>query len=429
MPRIAPTLLLLLMLNACAHTNGLVADTPANASATTVKWVNITPFSAVRWGCDDTKASASARGYPGFYSRLHIVGLSIPSSADRGQKVEILSYNPRYWLERLVWGQHHAVSLSANVAVGEFKATVPLVTIDHVSNRNDGETFSRIVYHQAQQFPLVLMKATGGTDVVSVKVQVRASDVYESSAAGTTLQLVQQALNIVSPQSAVLTALTAQSSKDMASAVDTTVSKLFGTSIDEEQWVDQSIRAWGKGVDIDFRIPPAEGGWDETAYEGIGKWRVSWDQARPSVFSPVRLDEAAVSLDPSADGCSDDPQARETNARKAQANAKKDALTRPAEVLTFPLSNAARSSGTVEAYLKQQSWWSASMQAFAAAGATPKPDDIAKFCRAIRTAMTDVGLNALDAEIVALSVKAAGDIPSAVVTKMGENSADCGGGT
>lgn len=285
------------------------------------------------------------------------------------------------------------------VSAGSYTATVPLVTIDHVSTKSDGESFNRIVYHQAENYPLFLFKADGSNEVVSVKAAVKISNQIQSGAAGAALQVAQNAIKYVAPQSAVLTTLSQQSADNKANAIDAAVNKLFAASVDEEQWSDSDIRMWQSGVSIIFQIPASEGSLEPDPAP-VGTWTVQFAKPRPSIFYDV---DVCPSTDKSAVGlrC-------ESSFDKAAAVAESKA--QPTDVLQFQLLDNGNSLGTIEAYIKKQDWYTAAITAFAG---TPKGTDGAKFCRSIKSSMASLNLNTVDQGIIAHAAVAAMSIPDA----------------
>ncbi len=393
------------------------AQVGPGAPAGPQNWVNITPLSHVSWDMADYPNGK----FSDAYTRLVITSITADNCGSNPQcgNATTYGYETRSWIERLFLGTHHTVNLTAKVSVGDFQATVPLATIEHVSNRTDGEGFSRIVYHQAWQFPLFLVKGDGSNDVVSTQFLVKGSDQYQSSGAATALQVAQEVTSTVAPQANVLTVLSAQANKDLATALDKTVSQLFGTSIDEEQWVDKPTTLWGDGVVASFRIPTTEGDWDdENQYRPIGSWTVTFDYPRPSIFSDAQICEG-----PSHASVAE-PSRCFPSFNEAARFAERSAATRPGEVLSFALVSGTKAVGTVGAYLAQQDWWANSLKKFPVDDA-PKRDDVVQFCRSIKNTVAGLGLNYVDAGIVAVSVRKAGILPLKTVAAM-QSTGECG---
>ncbi len=320
-------------------------------------------------------------------------------------------YESRSALARYFFGINRTVNFAVKVTVGSFAATVPLVTLGHVSNATDGEGFVRTVYYQAENFPLFLVKADGSNSVVSGQFSVKASDQYQSGA-GAIIQTAQTVIKAVAPQSAVVTTLSAQATKDAATAIDGAINKLLARSIDEEPWIDNDIRRWGAGVSVTFSIPFQEGAWDQ-AYGHVGTWTITFDYPRPSIFSDVQI-------------CPVKEQTTcKANFTAAAMQAQTDTAKRPEQVLAFQLLNGAQTLGTVEAYLKQQDFWTTAQKAFQAKEGV-KADDVSQFCRSIRNSMATLNLNYIDSGIVVVSVRKSSALTSAVADLMEKDKVNCG---
>jgi hypothetical protein len=420
-----------LLLTGCAQTRVPAVSPPLEPEPTAVgsaglagarlgsggqqhNWVNITPLSQVSWDMADYPNGK----FSDTYTRLVITSITADNCGSNPQcgNATALGYAPRNWIERLLVGTHHTINLTVKISIGDFSATVPLATVDHVSNRTDGEGFSRIVYHQAMRFPLFLVKGDGSNDVVSTQFMVKGSDQYQSSVAATALQVAQEVTSTVAPQAGVLTALSAQSNKDLASALDKTVSQLFGTSIDEEQWVDKPTTLWGDGVVASFSIPATEGDWDnESQYRTIGSWTVTFDYPRPSIFADAQI------CDGPPRSPADQPSRCFPSFDRAARFAERSATARPGEVLSFALVSGTKAVGTVGAYLAQQDWWANSLKTFPS-GAAPKREDVVQFCRLIKDTIASLGLNYIDAGIVVVSVQKAGILPLKTAAAMQSDS-------
>lgn len=378
--------------------------------------INITPFSDLSW----QEMAYPTSVYSNVYARLKVLYEPLPGQSSAAG-TDFLSYRERTVVERFLMGRHASFNITAKVAIGSFTATVPLVSLDHVSNSTSGEVFSRVIYRQAKQYPLFLVRGMGGEDVVSIQFSVRRSHETQTGAAALGLQLVQQAVALAAPETAVLTTLTAQSSKDIATALDRTVSQLYDTSISESQWIDKDTALWGGGVRAQFKLPVAE--WDLTGgepsdYRSIGSWTVTLSRPRPSIFSQVQICDPSP---PVADETSLCEKTFAAAARRAQA----DAAQKAASVLAFSLIGALQDYDNIGAYLTQQGWWSAAEKKFLLATA-PHPEDVAQFCRSIKTTVAGLGLNNIDGGIVVDAVRQAANLPLAVTHAMAANTTDCG---
>lgn len=335
----------------------------------------------------------------------------------------VYEYRDRGWFLREIWGTHYSINLTAYVTVGAYKATVPLVTIDHNSNRSAGESFLRVVAHTVQNFPLILVKGDGSNAVATVKFVVKASDETQSSVGALAIQAAESVAKAVAPESSVVTTLSAQSARDRAAALDTAINSLMSKQLDEEQLIDNDVRRWGNGAQIDFQVPPPdnEDTWDKSStFRTVGSWIVTFEDPRPSIFSDIQvchpkmelMDEATSKSDPEQAYC----RAKIADAAKA---AQTDTAIRPEQVLAFNLLSGSQSLGSVSAYLKQQSWWDASMKTFnGLKDDAPKSEDVSSFCKSIKDSLAGIGLNAIDGGIVTSAIRDRAQLPTKVSAAM-----------
>lgn len=381
-------------------------------------FISLTPFTDLAWTGGETKTRAYSDAYTRLVIDSAVSGRDSHGERDPDAQVIPLTYARRNWFLRYLVAKHYTANLSVRVSTENFTATVPLVTIDHISD-DKGEKYLRAVYHRAEAFPLFLVHASGGGGVVSMRFALKVTSDTQSAVAAKAIQLVTTAASAVAPQSRVVTALTAQGTRNLSDAIDNAVGQLFGLSLDEEQWTDRDIRYWqpGQGVSITLRIPKSERDWQgpvtsadwTTAAKSldalytVGTWTVGFDEPRASIFSDRRL-------------CS----GRTGN----------DCLPRPefiaaipaAEVLSFALVGGGDSHyGSVRSYLSQLDWYP---QVMSALQRTPGAEESAQFCRRIRSAMTDLGLNALDAAIVVDAARRGLPLPPGAAAAMA-TSQDC----
>ena len=366
-------------------------------------YISVTPLSAVSATFDRVAGDR----FSDAYTRLAVDAAVSPGGS--GGAAGVLPYATRPVLVRYLFGEHTSLNLTAKVSVGPFVATVPLLTLDHVSNSTAGEAFTRLVSHLAQSFPFFLVRRDGGNTVVSVQFSLKANDSVTSSAAGTALSVAQNVARLVSPESAVVTTLTQQSTKDVAAAIDQAVSRLFTTSIDEEHLLDEDIGRWPPdgGATVELRIPGVEGDWTSApADKSVGTWTIRFAAPKPSIFSDIEICDTGA---PAAGGrCRGDYMTAATDAEKAVS---------PDEVLSFQLINGAQSLGTVATYLKQKDWYTAALSGFATTGGV-SAGTVGQFCRSIKSSITDLALNAVDAGIVADAVRRGLSLPKSVTDLM-----------
>ena len=208
-------------------------------------------------------------------------------------------------------------------------------------------------------------------------------------------------------------------------------------SSDEQQWIDNDVRRWNDGLIVRFRGPDAEneGDWSSKdrldKWLDLGTWRVSFEDPRPSVFADVQLCPArmrppmnkAVTSD--AKGLT--PAGCYATMTQAAVAAREAAAHRPEQVLSFSLTDGDKSVGSVQSYLKQASFWTPAMTAFATMKTADK-DKVVEFCHSIRSVIVGVGLNELDGSIVVAAVRNGLGLSSVVAAEMSNDSKDteCG---
>ena len=396
------------------NTSSVTVATPDTGNSDTESkvasnWISITPYTELSQACPSHCVPFDTR-FTGAYTRLIIYSEGGPPGAVQGTP---LGYEPRNFLERFFAGVHRTVTLTAKVNVGAFAATVPLVTIDHVSNRTSGEAFNRIIYHRAQNYPLFLIASDGSNEIVSTQFVVKASDESQSNAAGETLNLIQGVASFLTPTSAVLTTLTAQNTRNVATAIDQSLNQLLATTIDEEQWTDVDIRH-GYRVSVTFKVPSPENSWSTPPNATVGHWTIDFANPRPSIFSDIEIcppDKATTGAD-----CKATPA-------EAAAAAKLDA--KPAEVLSFHLVANQPTTDTVQKYLMQQDWYQKDIASMSSASSGSLATGVASFCRSIKSAIVGLGLNDTDASIVVGAVQKGVDLSSGITGAMAKDAANC----
>jgi hypothetical protein len=346
-----------------------------------------------------------------------------------GEAIEPYDYLDRGWFKRLFWGTQYTVNLTAYVSVGAFEATVPLMTITHTSNRSEGEKFSRVVVHTAQKFPLFLVKGDSSNSMANVRFVVKASDQTDSRAAAAAIQTAESVAKVLAPEASVLTTLSAQRTRDKAEALDRAINAVLSRQLNEEQWFENDVRRWGEGARITLRGPSPEGetDWNNSSeFVRVGRWDVVFEHPRPSIFA-----DAEICI--SADEAKKLPATCHADFNTAAGVAQSVSATRPQQVLAFNLTPNNQTVGTIGSYLRQQAWWDEALRDFATlktgaaqAGAPPVSADVTNFCQAIKQTVVGLGLNSIDAGIVAVSVRLAAQLPLAVVTQMQSDVSSCG---
>jgi hypothetical protein len=363
--------------------------------------INITPFTglAEQW----TPASAQGGIFADTYTRLIVTSETANGSGQGGAE---LPYIERWPIIRYLIGREFAMNLTASVTAGSFKATVPLLSLDHKSDSNVGEQWSRTVYHSAEAFPLFLVSAAGDGAIPSIRAELKGSIDVSSRLAATGVQVALAVAEDVSPQSKVVTELSKSSVQKKATAVDAAIGKLFGRGIDEGHWSDQDIRywQWQKGVQITFFIPASESGFDSPGKLPVGAWTVTFDEPRPSLFVDWRICNPAAHAALTYDGSGLYAPLRCARSRdEAIARIFKDVDA--ASVLKTSLTDGDNNLGQIQNYLSQQDWYKAAQPNLSdpAKAANAAPD----FCLHIRNTIIAVGLSTTDANIVVWAVATA----------------------
>ncbi len=363
-------------------------------------------------------------GYTNAYTRLIITSRVSGGGTGNGQAdTDYAPYKARDPISRFFWGVHSSLNLSANVTLSggaaPYTASATLLSMDHVSDSANGERFTRVVMHRAENFPLFLVGQDGTHSIVSVKFDLKASDTATGTGAANALAVATGAIKLVSPQAAVLSTLSAATTQNLATALDKAVDQLFSKSIEEEPSGDRDIRTWqpGEGISVQLVIPAEEGDWTGRPVNNVGTWTVTFDDPQPSIFDSVKICANGAShfgLTGASCLAGFDVAARQ---------AEKD--INPSAVLNFPLTNGGTALGTVSAYLAQQAGFTSAITGFAGG---VNANDVAKLCRAINSSMITIGLNSIDAGIVTVAARSMTQIPRSAAALMAAptNASACG---
>lgn len=380
---------------------------PGNTPALPHKAINLTPLSTYTddWSVDASEAVSFANAY----TRLLIYS---DVAADGNQGTTPLPYTERPWWLRALLGQEFSINLTAKVTVGSFETTVPLATIGHESN-SDGEQWNRVIHHSKSNFPFFLVRADGSTSVPVVKFSVSGTKSYSSRGAAAAVQVALGVARATSQPVSVVTRLTEQSTRDKARAIDNAISKLFASGITEEHWTDRDLRLWRigtgnqpNGVTVNFAIPSNEQDWNSEALY-VGKWTITFDYPRPSIFSDWRV-------------CPTNRLSRCATTR-TDAELKIHKEIDASEVLNYVLWNGEHSLGTIRAFVSQQDWYiSAQIALTTPTTAIPAANAL---CRKIANEIAGLGLNGFDAKVVVWAVTQGMPMPNGA-PNFG-NAADC----
>lgn len=346
----------------------------------------------------------------GTYTRLRIVSTNASNTNSSDPSRSYYAYRSRSPVERFFVGKRHSINFTAKVTAGSFVATVPLLTIAHDSTRGEGEVFNRVIRQDAQDFPMFLVRGNSSSDTAAVTLDLRGSDRIESAAAGSALTAVLDATKLVAPTAPLVTTLNKETSKELATAIDGAINKLFAKSVAEQHLVDRSVRRWTPIV-VDLHLPRREGHWSalksgtrgndptlrDLDYVRVGQWLIGFEPPRVSAFTQV-----AVACPTGGANDADCAAALATARTAAGGEVRKNF----GDVLNFPVvRNGA--TGTLGSYLRQLDWWAAGVKAL-----DGTPADVAGVCRSIRDAVAEIGFNDLDAFLAAEAVAASRSVSS-----------------
>lgn len=186
---------------------------------------------------------------------------------------------------------------------------------------------------------------------------------------------------------------------------------MFATSIAEDQLIDHDLGRWAAagGVEVTLSIPRKEGAWpDASSLAKLGTWIVTFDDPRPSIFADVRV-------------CTKIKKDGRCVATYVEAATQAYNKAVPSEVLSYPLAGSGGEVTTTNAFIRKQDWFVAALNQFKD---DTGPTAVSPFCRNIKSAVTEIGLNALDATIVVKAIREGLPLPAGVVAEMKVNH-DC----
>lgn len=376
---------------------------PAGAAAPSTpafgtKLLSITQLSAA----NDTWTNPSSVGgkFNGMYTKLVVrakdIALSAGTGGDQAGNVDYLPYTRRRWLERALFGYDFSVTLTAKVTVKDtLDLTVPLAIVGHASN-SDGETWVREIDLSRSDFPLFLFRSDG-TSVPSLTLEVKGSKSVASKGAAAAVSAITGIAKLAGADPAVITTLTKASTKAATQEVDNAISKLFSSSVTERFVSDRDLKLWGEegssrspqGLVVDLVLPETEEDWNVKNRRPIATWTLTFANPRPSVFYEWNVCEA------------DDVKAR-CSQEVEDARVKVAKGVTPADVLHFRLVPTANGLGQIDAYLRQQKWFTDASVALARSGNDAAAMNM--FCQNVVDSMTSLGLNQFDGVLVLWAV-------------------------
>lgn len=363
------------------------------------------PIAITRLGsADDSWGEPTEIGssFNGMYTKLVVhsrnlrkaPGTAGTGATGTGNEVEFLEYKTRNALARALWGYDYSVTLTAKLHVKDtLDLTAPLVIVGHQSN-SDGETWLREINFQRSDFPLFLFRSDG-TSVPSLTLEVKGSSSVASRGAAAAVSAITGIAKVSGADPAVITKLTEASTRTATQQVDNAISKLFSSSVTERFVSDRDLKRWTEtgtagpsGLMVTLNLPRDEREWNSNLGQ-VGQWILTFANPRPSIFyewSVCANDDPKKRCSKEADG------ARKMVAEHATG----------ADILHFKLVPAANTLGQVDAYLRQQKWFTDASVALARTGDLTSAKN--NFCQNVVDAMTALGLNEFDGQLVLWAV-------------------------
>lgn len=365
----------------------------SSANAQDARTARLTPFSKV-----DEDTTTGAKIPINTYTRLEV------TSSDRNEQV--IDYAKRNLFFRIAIGKTYTSNVILNSEAGQFKATIPLIAREYNSSSKTGEAFVREITYDAFKFPLFLVSSDSRSQVGNFVLSVDMAEANDSNVASLSLDVISKAIEAVAPTSGVVTALTKESTDDVANTLDSVASQMTATSVREKTSFDLKLDQGTRYI-LSVYGPTFES--DELKRDRlIGQWTIEFAEPRPSIFSDI-----TCTVNRSDKCASSDP------AMTPRQEAYDQATANPSNVLAYELVDKVGDLGTIAAYLKQQDWWSESLAAL-----DEESPAYARFCRRIRNSIAEIGLNDLDGRIVANAVARSSLVSDAISAGL-LNEPDC----
>lgn len=388
--------LLALALCGCAGLQDQGGAKGANAktidtNSSSKRSIDISPLTTIMdTDVDSKKTAAKENSYNQSYTRLKISSQGLSGDEKLGDGI----YAPGNKMKLFGSKNTCSVNLAAKVSIGAYQATIPLLTLSH-GNDNEGEKWRQVIAHKLLNYPLFLIKGDGRDSIPEIRLTLSGDKSVNSNAASLALGLTVAALQIVSPEAKVLTTLTAESTKNKATAIDNTINRLFSTGIAEEHLSHRDLRLLNDkgGFKVLLQLPTKECTWNSQELSDVGMWTIGFDAPRPSVFSNWRI-------------CSDGESAKQLCAadrKSALAKTWEEVKGNPGKVLNFQISTGSTPElSSIRAYLVQKPWYIAAENAFD--GKAKDQGTAEGLCKNIFNEMTGLGLNGDDAGFVVWAV-------------------------
>jgi hypothetical protein len=319
-----------------------------------------------------------------------------------GETPTLRPYLSRNWFQRIWNDVVISTSLTFELTTPDYSTTVPLAIMEYSSSRETGDQWYRMVAIRREAFPLFLIKQNGQNSKAGFKFNVHKSQQSKSNA-GQLLKTTIDTLSTVSPQLTVVTSLNKHFTESSKEAIDKTLSSNFNKSITEDLVRDVSLMeiSHGSNIQVEFGNQTTDKDFVDTYPKTIGRWQITFDYPRPSVFSAFRICPQPESKSSKKktiftykNGC-----------RKNRSEAEKAVLesVKASEILNFSLafgSDDVRNFGTINSFLRQQDWFAE----FLELDKNAVVQSVDKLCKNIRNSIVGVNLNSFDADLVVYAV-------------------------
>ncbi len=358
--------------------------------------IKVTPLMHLQ----DASSACSGTCRPAFagkYTRLVLVG-ELPILAGSSvidQTAEIAAYNKRDPVARFLMSKASGISLVAHISVpGTLKTVAPLVSLSRISN-SDGESWTRELVLEKKATPHFLVKDDGSNSSVSVVFEAKASDNYASRGLAVGVSALSKLASTAGVNPPLITALNKDSVRNLATELDSAISRLLATSITEKVEADRSLIGWGtekgKGLSLSFRVPKDLEGTDmrEDNLRTVGTWHVYFEPPRPSIFVDQVICPTTTSI-----GCLIEENVDTAVGQKANL----------ASVLSYPVGGSGDIQRTVKSHMRQTEWWATTMRDWAAATPTLRTQVITGFCKQVVSEASELGFSGVDARLILAAI-------------------------
>lgn len=262
------------------------ADASADASvdADDKATVDLLPFLSTN------RVDPGSRSLDGAYVRL-LLTTTLPEQGQadrRGETIASRSYRDEsrpYWQRWLVGRSLTRVaSVKVTLNAPNVSITRALASAAHLSNREDGETWTTIVNDDRSLTPWFRVDpATTAT----LQTSLNATSEIKGRMTGEILNVILEGAKLATPSARLVTNLNEERFGRAADYFDRSLSELFGEAIIEETTTDIHFNRLPNGdalMTIDPSFPLGRGDLVDLRSRGIGTWTVELDQALVSIF-------------------------------------------------------------------------------------------------------------------------------------------------